>query len=273
MVILFLNFATKLPNHQPISRSLSIIYTTFNELDIIERSLASVDGWSDDLVVVDSFSTDGTAEMLRERHGVTLRQREYVGPSDQKNWAIKHAKHEWILVLDADEVITAELRAEIENLLAEKEISCDAYWIGRDNHFMGKRIQHSGWSGDKVIRFFHRDRCQYNDKQVHEEIETEGIRVGMLQGRMDHYTFKSLDHFLDKTRRYARWSVQDYAAKTPRIGLKHLLGKPLFRFFKHYVIRGGFRDGREGLIISGVLAWGVFLRYAYMLAERMTDGR
>lgn len=252
-------------------RSLSIIYTTFNELDIIERSLASVSGWSDDLVVVDSFSTDGTAELLEARPDVIVKQRKYIGPSDQKNWAIEGAKHEWILLLDADEIITPELRAEIDALLSANEIPHDAYWIGRDNHFMGKRIKHSGWAGDKVIRFFHRDRCRYNTKQVHEEIETSGISVDWLKGRMLHFTFKNLDHFLDKTRRYARWSARDYGPKTPRVGFFHLFVKPVFRFFKHYVMQGGFRDGREGLIISGVLAWGVFLRYAYMLAKRRSE--
>ncbi|MEM9258123.1 MAG: glycosyltransferase family 2 protein [Bacteroidota bacterium] len=249
-------------------RSLSIIYTTFNERDIIERSLATVADWSDDLVVVDSFSTDGTAELLAARGDVNLQQRKYVGPSDQKNWAIERAKHEWILLLDADELITSELREEIDTLLAAPEIPHDAYWIGRNNHFMGKRIYHSGWAGDKVIRFFHRDRCRYNSKQVHEEIVTEGISVGWLKGRMLHYTFKNLDHFLDKTRRYAKWSAQDYGPKTPSVTLFHLLVKPIYRFFKHYVLQGGFRDGREGLIISMVLAYGVFLRYSYMLAER-----
>ena len=219
-------------------------------------------------MVVDSFSDDGTAELLEARDDVILRQRTYVGPSDQKNWAIARAKYEWILLLDADEIVTPELRAEIDGLLAVGTPPQDAYWIGRDNHFMGKRIYHSGWAGDKVIRFFHRDRCRYNSKQVHEEIETEGISVGWLKGRLEHFTFKSLDHFLDKTRRYARWSAQDYGPKTPRVGFFHLFVKPVFRFFKHYILQGGFRDGREGLIISGVLAWGVFLRYAYMLAGR-----
>lgn len=249
-------------------RPLSIIYTTFNELDIIERSLAGVEGWSDDLVVVDSFSTDGTAELLMEHPDVILRQRKYVGPSDQKNWAIERARHEWILLLDADEIVTPELRAEINQLLAADTIPHDAYWIGRDNWFMGRRIHHTGWAGDKVVRFFHRDRARYNANQVHEEIITEGLSVGRLRGRLEHYTFKNLDHFLDKTRRYARWSAQDHAPRTGRVGLYHLLVKPVYRFLKHYVLQGGFRDGREGLLISGVLSYGVFLRYAYLWQHR-----
>ena len=248
-------------------RPLSIIYTTYNEIDIIGRSVESVAGWSDDLTVVDSYSTDGTAEWIAARSDIQLLQREYAGPADQKNWAIERARHEWILLLDADEIVTPELRAEIDGLLAEPPVA-DAYWIHRDNYFMGRQIRHSGWGNDRVVRFFHRDRSRYNDRQVHEEIVTEGLRMGELRGRLIHHTFKNLDHFLDKNRRYARWKARDVAARTGRVGLYHLLGKPAFRFFRHYVLQMGFRDGRPGLIISAVAAYGVFLRYAYLLAER-----
>ncbi|MGB3798208.1 MAG: glycosyltransferase family 2 protein [Lewinella sp.] len=251
-------------------RSLSIVYTTFNETDIIERSLASVAGWSDDLQIVDSFSTDGTAELLTARADVKLVQRAYSGPADQKNWAIARAQHEWILLLDADEIVTPELRREIDGLLNGPDL-LDAYWIRRNNYFMGRQIRYSGWRNDRVVRFFHRDRARYNDRQVHEEIRIEGLRVGELAGRLEHYTFKNMDHFLDKTRRYARWKARDTARRTPRITWFHLLVKPGFRFFSQYVLKGGFRDGREGLIICYVVAYGVFLRYAFLLAERETS--
>lgn len=251
----------------PARRPLSIIYTSFNELDIIERSLASVADWSDDLVVVDSYSTDGTYELLQARAGVEVVQRAYAGPSDQKNWAIARARHEWILLLDADEIVPAALRREVDAVLSEQDLK-DAYWIGRDNYFMGRHIEHTGWSGDRVVRLFHRDRARYNDRQVHEEIVTEGLRVGELHHRLRHYTFKNLDHFLDKTRRYAKWKAKDRAAATGSIGLPQLVGKPVWRFFNHYILRGGFRDGKPGLLISIIVAYGVFLRYAYLLAER-----
>lgn len=251
----------------PTPRPLSIIYTTFNEIDIVERSLDSVAGWSDDLTVIDSYSTDGTTELLQSTPGVQVVQREYRGPSDQKNWAIARARHEWVLLLDADEIVPPALRREIDALLSSDDLR-DAYWIGRDNHFMGRQIRHTGWSGDRVVRLFRRNLARYNDRQVHEEIVLEGLSVGTLQHRLQHYTFKNLDHFLDKTRRYALWKAQDQAATTGRIGILQLLGKPAFRFFKHYVIQGGFRDGREGLMISYIVAYGVFLRYAYLLEQR-----
>lgn len=245
------------------SYPLSIIITTNNEALNIERALASVQ-WADDWLVVDSFSTDNTVE-LAEAMGARVMQRAYKGPADQKNWAIPQAKYEWILLLDADEEVPATLAKEIQGWLAqESPLPFDACWIKRNNYFLGQRVRYSGWQGDKVVRFFHRDRARYDDVQVHEEIVTEGLRVRTLGQSMDHYTFRSLDHFLDKTRRYARWSAQDHAARTPRVTMFHLLVKPAFRFFKHFFLQQGFRDGRVGLIVSAIMAWGVFLRYCYL---------
>ena len=92
--------------------------------------------------------------------------------------------------------------------------------------------------------------------------------MGKLKGRLEHYTFRNLAHYLDKTRRYARWSAQDHSTKTPKVGYYHLLVKPLFRFWKHFVVQQGFRDGKVGFIVSVIMAWGVFLRYAYLREER-----
>lgn len=250
------------------SRSLSILITTHNEAPNIARCLHSV-AWADDLLVVDSFSTDETVA-LAQQCGARVEQRAYAGPADQKNWAIPRARYEWVLILDADEEVSPALAEEIQTLLAQPEIAEDAFWIGRNNHFLGQRVRYSGWQNDAVVRLIRRDRARYDTKQVHEEIDTEGLHVGRLQGRLEHYTFRSLDHFLDKTRRYARWSARDHADRTGRIGLFHLLVKPAFRFVKHYVLKGGFRDGRVGLIVSAVMAWGVFLRYVYLLEERKT---
>lgn len=245
-------------------RKLSVIITTFNEEANIARCLDSVIALADDILIVDSFSTDETLKIARS-YPVRIEQRQYQGPADQKNWAIPQAAHEWILLLDADEVATPALCQEIGALLqGDLPIQEDVYWIGRDNFFLGQQVRFSGWQGDQVVRFFHRDQGRYDDVQVHEEIVTEGLRVGRLQGRLQHFTFRNLEHYLDKTRRYARWSAQDHAVKTPKVGYYHLLLKPLFRFFKHFVIQQGFRDGKVGFIISVIMAWGVFLRYSYL---------
>ena len=245
---------------------ISVIITTHNEAHNIEGVLATVD-WADEVIIVDSFSTDETLQ-LAEPFKPVIYQRKYTGPADQKNWAILKAKHEWILLLDADERITPALRNEIEGWLKLEDIPFDAFWIGRRNHFMGKEIRYSGWQGDKVVRFFRRDKCRYNDKQVHEEIITTGIRVSQLKIKMLHYTFKNTQHFLSKMERYAAWSAQDHEQKTKRVGFFHLLVKPLFRFFKHYILQKGFLDGKTGLIVSIIMAWGVFLRYVKLYERR-----
>ncbi|MEN0005956.1 MAG: glycosyltransferase family 2 protein [Bacteroidota bacterium] len=246
--------------------ALSVIITTYNEEDNIRGVLETVQ-WADEIMVVDSFSTDATVAIAKEYTDFVV-QRAYQGPADQKNWAIPQVAHPWILLLDADERVTPELRAEVEGYLAKEQVEEDAFWIGRRNFFLGQEVRYSGWQGDAVVRFFRRDRCRYNEKQVHEEIELDGLKVGRLGAKMIHNTYKDMSHYLDKVRRYAKWSAQDYAAKTKRVGAYHLLGKPIFRFFKHYVVQQGFRDGRLGLILSLILAWSVFLRYVYLLEQR-----
>ncbi len=247
-------------------RPLSVIIPTLDESDNIAGVIGSIPG-VDEVLVIDSFSQDDTA-LKAESLGARVLQRQYTGPADQKNWAIPQARNEWILILDADERVTPSLRAEIDQLLSQAEIPYDGFWIGRQNYFMGQKINYSGWQGDAVIRLIRRDVCRYNDKQVHEEIETAGVRIHRLENKMEHYTFKNASHFLDKMRRYGAWSAEDYLAKTPKVGYFQLFWKPFFRFFKHYILKKGFLDGRVGLIISAIMAWGVFLRYLYMIELR-----
>lgn len=247
-------------------RPLSVIIPTLDEADNIAGVIGPIQG-VDEILVIDSFSEDDTV-LQAESLGARVLQRKYTGPADQKNWAIPQARNEWVLILDADERVTPALRAEIDQLLSQAEIPYDGFWIGRQNYFMGQQINYSGWQGDAVIRLIRRDVCRYNEKQVHEEIETEGVRIHRLKNKMEHYTFKNASHFLDKMRRYGEWSAQDYLAKTPTVGYFQLFWKPLFRFFKHYFLKKGFLDGRVGLIISAIMAWGVFLRYLYLMELR-----
>ena len=248
-------------------RPLTAIITCHNEEDNILAVLDSL-SFCNEIIVVDSFSTDGTPELVRQTPARLL-QREYKSPADQKNWAIPQATHEWILLLDADERVTNALREEIRGLLSADNIPNHAYWVRRDNHFLGKRIRYSGWQRDKVIRFFHRDHNRYADRMVHEEIEPQG-RVGMLRGRLDHHTYKDMDHYLAKVRRYARWSAMDKRMDRPP-GFYHFVIKPWFRFCKHYFLDLGFLDGMPGYIISRTNAYGIFLRYWYMMDQQRKD--
>ena len=237
---------------------ISGIITTYNEEENIEAALMTM-SWVDEIIVADSFSTDKTVE-LAEKNGATVLQRKYLSPADQKNWVIPQAKNPWVFILDADERCTPELRKEIQGLL-QKGPDCSAYWIPRSNVFMGKKVRFSGWQGDRVIRFFRRDDCRYNDKWVHEEIETSG-KICSLNSKITHNTFKDLGHYRDKMERYAEYAVKDLIPKHKSVNFYHLGIKPFARFIKHYIIDLGILDGKVGFIISKMSARSVYLKYA-----------
>ncbi len=250
---------------------LTVIITTYNEAENIAAALLSVIDWVTDIRVVDSFSTDGTFELVKNNfQEVKCVQRKYSGPAEQKNWAIPQATTEWILLMDADERVTVSLRNEIEMLLKRKDDLINCYWIGFTHFFLGKQIRYSGWQNDKTIRLIERDKCRYNNNQVHEEIDFTHLKVGFLKNKFDHYTFRNISHFLQKQIRYAEWSALDYENKTSRITYYHLWLKPIFRFCKHFIFKLGFLDGKAGFIISTISAYSVFIRYANILQTRKT---
>lgn len=242
---------------------LSVIITTYNEALHIEAAIRSI-AWADEILVVDSHSTDDTRHLAANTEAnVNVVSRNYVGPADQKNWALQQVKNEWVFILDADERVSPELAQEIQTLLSDSELLEDAYRIPRQNHFMGKRIRYSGWQNDSVVRLVRRS-CRYNNKQVHEEIETTDLRLGNCQHPLVHYTFRNSAHFLAKMERYALWSAQDHQ-HTKQVTWFHLAFKPFFRFIKHFVLQRGFLDGKTGFVVSVIMAWGVFLRYLKMM--------
>lgn len=252
--------------------NLTVIFTTFNEEDNIEVALQSVQGWANEILVVDSFSTDGTMEILKE-YETKIFQREYINPSNQKNWIIPQAQNEWVLIMDADERTTPEMRNEITQILRGggkiNANSFDCFWIGFKHYFMGKRVNYSGWQNDKTIRLIRRDVCRYNGNWVHEEIQkTKDMRIGFLKSKFEHYTFKNLHHFVAKQERYATWAALDHEKKTGRITYFHLGIKPFARFVKHFVLKRGFLDGHVGFVIAAVAAWSVFLRYVKIIENR-----
>ncbi len=254
-------YTFKIPKSSPITREpVTAIIPTKNEIHNIEAVIASV-SFADEIFVIDSYSTDGTYEKAKEKADKVV-QRKFKYFADQKNWAISQAENEWILLVDADERVTPVLRLEIlktlENPSKENAVG---YWIGRKNYFMGKQVKHSGWKNDKVIRLFRKSKCRYRDQRVHEEIQTDG-KVLKLQNKLFHNTYSSLDEYIEKMNFYAGLQAEDYDKTTGRLTAYHFVFKPLWRFFKHYIIQGGFRDGVVGLSISYIQGYTVFMRYA-----------
>ena len=238
-------------------KKISAIIPTFNEEHNILDAIDSV-SWADEVIIVDSFSSDKTVELAKDK-GAKVIQREYEYSASQKNWAIPQAENEWIILLDADERVSIELKNEITKIL-EIDSDYDAFWIKRQNHFMGKKVRFSGWQGDKVIRLFKRDTCKYEDKNVHAEIICPG-KVGVLNEKLIHFTFKDVAHYLEKWDRYSTWSAKDHYNKGQRPNLYHFVFKPGFRFFRDYLIRLGILDGITGLIVCSLSSMGVFMRY------------
>ncbi len=244
---------------------LTAIIPTYNEEHNIAEAIADV-MFADEIIVVDSFSTDKTVEIATSL-GATIYQHAYEHSAAQKNWIIPQSKHEWIFLLDADERVSDNLKQEIHHILSKEKIEEEAFWIKRITYFVGRRVRYSGWQGDKVIRLFRRDTCRYENKHVHAEIETPG-KVGKLNEKLSHYTFKSMDHYIAKMNQYATWKADQFHKQNKSPNLFDFVFKPIFRFFKNYIIDLGFLDGKNGLVISGLNAYGIFLRYAKLYALR-----
>lgn len=245
---------------------ISIIIPTFNEEENIEAAILSV-SWADEIIVIDSFSTDRT-ELLAKKYTIKFIQNEFNGYGSQKNLAISKATHDWIFILDADERVSPALADEIKKVL-RSDTDKAAYRVYRSNYFMGKKINYSGWQNDYVIRLIKKGMNYYNDKEVHEEIVSKG-EIGQLKNKLDHYTYKTISHYLEKFDKYTTLSAYERLKKTKEVSFVHLAIKPLFRFNKHYFLRLGILDGKIGFIISCMAAYSVFLRY--LKAYRILKG-
>ena len=237
---------------------ITAIIPSFNEEHNIEGAIKSC-LFADEIIVVDSFSTDRTVEIIRRFPQVKLLEHEYIHSAAQKNWTIPQASHEWIFLLDADERTTPELIEEMKSTI-NKNPNEAAFWIGRDNYFMDKKLNYI-WGGDAVIRLFRKSLCRYENKNVHAEILADGP-IGHLSGRLKHDTYegKGLEAHLVKGLRYTTWAAMDRVNKIKKITLYHLLVKPFFAFLKRYVLERGFLDGKQGFIISCMGSWNVFIR-------------
>ncbi len=237
---------------------LSAIIPAYNEEEMIRKCLESV-RWADEIFVVDSFSRDRTVEIARE-FGARVVQHEYVNSATQKNWAIPLAAHPWVLLVDADERVTPQLRDEIREILAS-EPHADGFWIRRLNHFLGRPMRHCGWETDKVIRLFRRDAARYEDREVHAEIDLPGD-LPVLKNPLLHYSFRSFSQYWRKMQLYSDWGASQLRREGRRAGWISIALRPFLRFFKMYVVRLGFLDGIHGLVLCFLAAFTVFLKYA-----------
>lgn len=248
---------------------LTVIIPTYNEEWNIRDCLESVE-WTDEILVVDSFSTDRTVELAKP-YAHRILQREYINSATQKNWAIPQAQHDWVLIVDADERVTESLRQEIQELLSRPgEPDCDGYRIRRENYAWGKRIRYCGWQGDWVVRLFDRRKGRYEEKEVHADVVIHG-KVGTLQSPLIHYTYRDLKHYFSKFNRYTHWGALELKKQGRRARWYHLLLHPVFRFVRMYIFQRGFLDGLHGLVLCGLSAFSVFTKYAKLWEMNQQD--
>jgi glycosyltransferase involved in cell wall biosynthesis len=244
-----------------VAAQLTVLIPCKDERRNIRACIESVQAIADEILIADSGSTDGTLDIVRDIGGCRIIEREYMNSANFKNWAIPQARHEWVLVVDADERITPELAAEIRKVLASPPADKDGYWIDRANHYLGHRIRHCGWNSDAVIRLFRRE-CRYEKRWVHAEVDLPSSRLGKLKHPMLHYTTWDSDQYLYKMNRYAGWGALNMRDANRRPSLLAMVTRAPLRFFQLYFLRLGFLDGVAGFQICMHTAYYAFLKQA-----------
>jgi len=241
--------------------SLSVAIITRNDEANIRRTLESV-RWADEIVVLDSGSTDRTVAICREYTDKVVPQ-EWLGYAGQKNAAIDRTHGSWVLSLDADEPVEPELAAEIRAIIASSE-ACDGYRIPRKTFFLGKWIRHGGWYPDYNLRLFRKGKGRFEDRVVHEAIRVAGS-VGHTRHAILHYAYPDLESYLSTINRYSSLAVDVMAEKgIPAAGTSSLniVFRPVLTFLLKYVFRLGFLDGKHGLVLNMFHSYYVFAKYA-----------
>jgi len=241
---------------------LSVIIITKNEADSIRACLESV-AWADEIVVVDSGSSDDTVNICKALGAQVYTTTDWPGFGVQKNRALSHATGEWVLSLDADERVTPELRSEIVAAIRTPN-GCAAFRIPRLSSFCGRYMRHSGWYPDYVTRLFQRGEAKFSDDLVHERLMVSGTE-GKLRQPLLHETFHDLDELLTKINQYSTAGAVMLNEKKETASLKKAVGHAIWAFFRTYILRAGFLDGREGFMLAVSTAESTYYRYAKLM--------
>ena len=244
---------------------------TRDEAANITAALQSV-SWADEIVVVDSQSTDDTVAIARPL-ATRVEVREWPGYGAQKNYAASIASNDWIFSLDADERVTPELAREIKELLHKGPAEC-GYRIPRVTSYLGRWIRSTDWYPDYQLRLYDRRTARWNTRRVHESVEADRP-PGLLRHELQHYAYRDISHHLATIDRYTTLAAEQWASEGRRTSALELFFHPRFAFIRNYLLRGGFRDGAVGLLVSRLNAYYVFLKLAKLweLQHRVNAGQ
>jgi glycosyltransferase involved in cell wall biosynthesis len=248
--------------------NLSAVIITKNEKKNIKRCLESI-RWVDEILVVDTGSTDNTIDIAREL-GARVYRIEWQGFGHAKGYGVDKAGGEWVLSVDADEEITTRLAAEIKNIIGSGD-GLAGYFIPRKTNFLGRWIKHSRWHPDYVLRLFRRNKGRFSTSLVHEKVLIDGA-TGRLQNSIRHFSYPDTKTYFEKLERYTTLGAQELRKKGKRFSVFALLSKPIASFCSHYIFGVGFLDGLEGFLIAVLSAYGVFVKYVKLYSlERMSN--
>lgn len=242
---------------------ISVCIVCFNEAANIRACLESVK-WADEIVVVDSFSTDQTVDICRA-YTAQVHQQKWPGYVAQKNFALGLARHDWVLALDADERVSDELRAEIEKEWAKKSYQdYTGYYIPRHTYYLGRWINHGGWYPDYKLRLFRKSIGQWTGIDPHDRVAISQGKTRQLKADLHHHNYKNISGQLQTIDSFSATQTTALTARGKKFSLFHLITRPPIKFLETYIFKLGFLDGLPGLIIAVNSAFYVFTKYAKM---------
>jgi len=251
-----------------VSAKLTVITLTRDEEHNIVGCLESV-AWADEIIVLDSGSTDRTVELAR-RFTPDVAVLPWKGYGAARNEGLKRSHSGWILWLDADERVTPELASEIGGILLKDDPAVAGYEIARRAYFCGKWIRHGGWYPSRVIRLFRKDLAKFSETRVHERLVIEGT-VARARYDLIHYTDPDLHHYFTKFNSYTSLAARDLSEAGRSFFVGDLVFRPLFQFFKMYLLRLGFLDGMHGFVLCVASSAYVFTKYAKFWELKQTE--
>jgi glycosyltransferase involved in cell wall biosynthesis len=237
------------------NQKITALIIAFNEEKNLRDCLGSIK-WVDEIIVIDSFSTDKTVEIAKEFTDKVI-QRKWEGFASQRKFSLRQATNDWILSLDADERITNELKSSIQKVLAG-DSPVDGYKIARRNYFLGKWIESAFWYPDYQMRLFRKSRARMDDKLIHEGFEIDG-KVGILEGDIIHYSYQSLQEAISKINNYSSLAAKQKEDK--KVGAVDIVFRPLSAFITDFFSRKGYRDGFYGFLVAGMNAMTTLMTY------------
>ncbi|MCW1964562.1 glycosyltransferase family 2 protein [Chryseobacterium viscerum] len=241
--------------------ALSLAIITYNEEENIVRLLNSLADTADEIIIVDSFSTDKTKEICTQKYPqIKFFEKKFNGYGEQKNHALNLCSHEWVLFLDADEVPDEDMKRSIVEIVSSESAEFNVYKARFNNHLGIHLIRFGGWGNVCRERLFRKKYARYSDDKVHEFLITDQ-KSGLLEGRLNHYTYKSIHHHVSKINKYSDMMAEKMYERGQKINRFKIIVSPIFEFIKVFIFKRGFLDGFPGFYIAKTMSYYTFLKY------------